>query len=116
LDLFDESCVAPKTPYTFHQLANEPASLTTFEAFASAQRKPMSLPEWALSAVPVKDDPGYVDGIGSTIANGDFAFETYFDFQTPHPLLGKGTPLSLAAFQKWFGTPPSIGLLGKAGG
>jgi hypothetical protein len=116
LDLFDESCVAPKTPYTFHQLANEPASLTTFEAFASAQGKPMSLPEWALSAVPVKDDPGYVDGIGSTIANGDFAFETYFDFQTPHPLLGKGTPLSLAAFQKWFGTPPSIGLVGKSGG
>jgi beta-mannanase len=104
LDLFDESCVAPKTPYTFSQLANEPASLTTFEAFAAAKGKPMSLPEWALSATPIRDDPAYVNGIGSTVAYKDFAFENYFDFQQPSPLLGSQTPLSLAAFQNWFGS------------
>jgi beta-mannanase len=109
LDLFDESCVAPSTPYTFQQLVNEPASLAKFEAFAAATGKPMSLPEWALSVSPVKDDPGYVNGIGSTVANGNFAFESYFDFQKPHPLLGPHTPLSLAAFQKWFGTANSRG-------
>lgn len=109
LDLFDESCVAPKTPYTFQQLAHEPASLSQFEAFATANKKPMSLPEWALSPVPVMDDPGYISGMGATVANGNYAFESYFDFQTPHPLLGPNTPRSLAAFQKWFGPPTSKG-------
>ena len=109
LDLFDESCIAPQTPYSFKQLANEPVSLTGFEAFAAAKKKPMSLPEWALSATPVKDDPNYINGIGSTFANRDFAFEDYFDFQRPRPLLGPSTPLSLVAFQKWFSTTDSTG-------
>ena len=107
LDLFDESCIAPKASYTFQQLADEPASLKEFEAFAVAKRKPMSLPEWGFLHGPAKDHPGYFNGIGSTFTKGDFAFETYFDFQTPHPLLGSRTPLSLAAFQKWFGVAVS---------
>jgi hypothetical protein len=89
------------------QLANEPESLTVFRAFAAAVRKPMSLPEWGYLHGPIVDDPGYFNGIGSTFDKGDFAFETYFDFQTPHPLLGPKTPLSLAAFRKWFGTTSS---------
>ncbi len=104
LDLFDQSCVAPQTPYSFQRLANEPASLAQFEVFAEAKAKPMSFPEWALSIAPVRDDPGYIDGIGSTVANGNFAFEDYFDFQRPWPLLGPKTPRSLVEFQKWFGT------------
>ena len=64
---------------TFSALANEPYGLTDFEAFAAAQGKPMSFPEWGLSTVPSGDDPGYIDGMASTVANGDFAFETYFD-------------------------------------
>lgn len=109
LDLFDQSCVAPYKVYTFEQLAHEPASLSQFEKFATAKGKPMSLPEWALSAVPLRDDPGYISGIGSTVANGNFAFESYFDFQTPEPLLGPKTPKSLVAFHKWFGSPPVRG-------
>ncbi len=105
LDLFDASCLFSR-PVTFAQLANEPAGLAHFEAFATAQGKPMSLPEWGLAPTPAGDDPGYIDGIGSTVASGDFAFETYFDANViirPYLPLGSRTPLSLAAFQKWFG-------------
>ncbi len=109
LDLFDQSCVAPQTPYTFEQLAHEPASLSQFQAFATSMGKPMSLPEWALSAVPIRDDPGYINGIGSTVARGNYAFESYFDFQVPHPLLGPHTPRSLVAFRRWFGRPVTNG-------
>lgn len=106
LDLFDVGCITPKTPLTFKQLANEPAGLSNFEAFARARGKPMSLPEWGLMLIPSGDNPGYIDGIGSTFATRDFAFETYFDANLeirPYLPLGPRTPKSLAAFQKWFG-------------
>jgi hypothetical protein len=105
LDLFDIGCLLPKVRLTFKQLASEPAGLTRFEAFATAQRKPMSLPEWGLEA-PAGDDPGYIDGIGATVARRDFAFETYFDVDRKiraYLPIGSRTPLSLVAFKKWFG-------------
>lgn len=105
LDLFDRSCVAPNTRYTFQQLANEPISLAYFEKFAASKGKPMSLPEWGLSIAPLTDDPQYVNGIGKAFTSGNYAFEEYFDYQQPHPLLGANTPLALKAFQHWFGTP-----------
>jgi hypothetical protein len=106
LDLFDVGCITPKTPLTFEQLANEPAGLSSFEAFARAQGKPMSLPEWGLMLIPSGDNPGYINGIGSAFASRDFAFETYFDANLeirPYLPLGHRTPKSLAAFRKWFG-------------
>jgi len=105
LDFYDQSCDAPSSKLTFAQLAAEPYGLTSFESFASAQNMPMSLPEWGLLVNPSDDDPQYIDGIGSTVANHDFAFESYFDaaIQTGSLALGSTTPLSLAAFQKWFG-------------
>lgn len=105
-DLFDVGCETPTTPLSFSHLASEPAGLKRFEAFATAQGKPMSFPEWGLSSIPSGDDPKYVDGIGSTVAKGNFAFETYFDATGPNSKalpLGPSTPLSLAAYQKWFG-------------
>jgi hypothetical protein len=51
------------------------------------------------------DDPAYIDGIGATVANNDFAFEAYFDAGTGiGVILGSGTPLSVVAFQHSFGT------------
>jgi len=107
LDLFDVSCIAPRTPYSFAQLAKEPAGLSSFEAFANAHKKPMSFPEWGLSMVPSGDDPKYIDGIGSAFANNNFAFETYFDGmggKVKALPIGPRTPLSLPAFQQWFGS------------
>ena len=107
LDLYDVGCLTPTTSLTFSQLANEPAGLTLFERFANAKGKPMSFPEWGLSTIPSGDDPGYIDGIGSVVAKGDFAFETYFDAVGIHTKalpLGSRTPRSLAAFRTWFGS------------
>jgi len=108
LDLYNGVCSAPKestTPITWSQLANEPAGLTAFEAFAKTQGKPMSFPEWGLLQNANGDDPEYVNGVGSTFANNDFAFETYFDAGDSGTLqIDSSTPLSLEAYQKWFGS------------
>jgi hypothetical protein len=105
LDFYDRGCDAPSTALTFAQLSAEPYGLNSFETFAAAQNKPMSFPEWGLLPNPSGDDPAYIDGIGSTVANNDFAFEAYFDseIQTGVLALSSSTPLSLAAFQHWFG-------------
>jgi hypothetical protein len=105
IDLFDQSCAAPTVPYSFDRLANEPAGLTGFEAFARTHHKPLSLPEWGLAKKPSGDDPNFINGIGSVFTSDDYAFETYFDVPgtkgTALPL-GANTPLSLTAFQRWF--------------
>jgi uncharacterized membrane protein YgcG len=109
LDLYDVDSNTPNTSETFSTLANEPFGLNSFEAFAAANGKPMSFPEWGLSNIPSGDDPGYVDGMGSTIANEDVAFEAYFEgagtTSTTLPLSATTTPQSLDAYQQWFGTP-----------
>lgn len=64
----------------------------------------MSFPEWGLLSTPAGDDPGYIDGIGSAVNNGDFAFQQYFDEVVGNTiLLGSNTPLSNAAYQQQFG-------------
>lgn len=103
LDLYDGMCTAPTTQSTWNQLANESAGLAHFEAFANARRKPMSFPEWGLLKNPNGDDAAYINGIGSSIAKGNFSFEAYFDAGDNGTLqVGPATPLSLVAFQRWF--------------
>jgi beta-mannanase len=107
LDLYDATCTTASgstARITWNQLANEPAGLTRFKAFAKAHNKPMSFPEWGLDQEPNGDDPAYINGIGSTFTKGNFAFESYFDAGDDGTLqLGPATRLALAAFQKWFG-------------
>jgi len=103
IDAYDASCVSSST-VTFSQLANEPDGLASVEAFAVSQGKPMSLPEWGLFASAGGDNPGYISGIGSMVASGNFSFEAFFDAGAQNTLeLGSGTPLSTAAFQQSFG-------------
>lgn len=107
IDLYDVGCEAPYTRLTFAQLANEQLGLTHFEAFAKAKGKAMSFPEWGLAKLPSGDDAAYIDGMGSAFKTLDFSFEAYFDSSAPNlgslPL-GPVTPLSVAAFQQWFGS------------
>jgi hypothetical protein len=107
LDLYDVGCETPFTRLTFSQLAAERLGLNHFEGFAASKGKPMSLPEWGLSSVPAGDDPAYINGIGKAVADGNFAFETYFDQGGPKIKampLGPNTPLSDVAFRNWFGS------------
>jgi hypothetical protein len=106
LDIYDVSCLTPKTPQTFTQLANEVYGITTFEKFATKEGKPMSFPEWGLKKYPNGDDPGYINGMGAIFARRDVAFEAYFNVNVkirPYLPLGTQTPHSLAAFKRWFG-------------
>jgi hypothetical protein len=107
LDLYDVGCNTPKTSLSFRQLAREPAGLNYFVSFANAHRRPMSLPEWGLSTIPSGDDPGYINGMGETVAKDDFAFQSYFEgggVKVKALSLSSNTPLSDAAYQKWFGS------------
>jgi beta-mannanase len=103
LDFYDVSCDAPNTQVSFAQLAAVPSGLNNFEAFAAAQGKPMSFPEWGLDTTPNGDDPGYIAGVGAAVANGNFAFEEYFQVADGVMQLGSSTPLSNAQFEKSFG-------------
>jgi len=103
LDFYDADCNTPSTPVSFSQLASVPAGLDSFEAFAAAQGKPMSFPEWGLDEGPAGDDPAFIDGVGSTVANKNFAFEEYFNVPDGVMPLGSQSPLSIVEFQKWFG-------------
>jgi hypothetical protein len=106
LDLYDVGCETPYSSLTFSELSSERLGLSAFEDFAAKKGKPMSLPEWGLSSIPAGDDPAYIAGIGSTVANGDFAFQTYYDQSGPNLKalpLGPNTPLSLVAYRDWFG-------------
>lgn len=107
LDLYDVGCLTPTKSLTFKTLSREPAGLNYFVSFANAHHKPMSLPEWGLSTIPSGDDPGYIDGMGETVAKEDFSFQSYFEGggQNVKALaLGTGTPLSDAAYKQWFGS------------
>jgi beta-mannanase len=110
LDLYDVGCDAPDVSLSFGQLATETVGLRYFEAFARSHHKPMSFPEWGLSTSPAGDDPAYVDGIGETVSESDFAFQSYFDVSGTGGVslnvlaLGPSTPQSLLAYQQWFGT------------
>jgi beta-mannanase len=104
LDFYDVSCDTPNTAVSFAQLASVPSGLNGFKSFAAAQGKPMSLPEWGLSSTPSGDDPGYINGVGSTVNNGNFAFQEYFDVSDGGTmLLTSGTPQSVAAYKQNFG-------------
>ena len=51
------------------------------------------------------DDPAYIAGVGATVDQNDFAFETYFNAGAQDTIeLSLNTPESLAAFQQWFGS------------
>jgi hypothetical protein len=103
LDLYDVGCETPRTPLTFAQLSKEPYGLSSFEAFAKAHGKPMSFPEWGLASSPSGDDPKYIDGIAATVADGDFAFEEYFNVAAGSAIpLSTAVPLSVVAFQRSF--------------
>jgi hypothetical protein len=105
LDFYDVDCDLPTTAVSYAQLSNEDDGFSTFEAFANAKGKPMSFPEWGLTTSPAGDDPAYINGVASTVNNGDFAFQEYFDTGSgsSEPIDSGSTPLSATAYGRAFG-------------
>jgi Glycosyl hydrolase family 26 len=78
-------------------------SLANIEAFATANGKPMSLPEWGLIA-GWPDDPAYVAAMGQMFNQGNFSFESYFDSNTDAVIpLGSAIPNATNAYSDAFG-------------
>jgi hypothetical protein len=78
-------------------------SLANIEAFATANGKSLSFPEWGLIA-GMPDDPTYVTDMGQMFNDENFSFEDYFDSGTDAVSpLGPATPNATSAYSHVFG-------------
>jgi beta-mannanase len=113
-DAYDQDCGTLKSvsqegwsAYANDSSANTPndpnfPSLNNIEAFAAANGKPMSFPEWGLGD-GTPDDATYVADMGQMFNSDDFAFESYFDTNDDSILqLGSAIPNATAAYSKAF--------------
>ncbi len=104
VDAYDESAgvvaiPAVGQPGRFAALAAEPGGIDAVDAFAAANGKPLSIPEWGVMSTQ-GDDPAYVTGMGSFVATHDVAYESYYDVgdANVYQLDPGQAPLSLAAY------------------
>ncbi len=69
--------------------------------------KPLSIPEWGLSAVGHKggagDNPYFVNAIAGVVRNNVTAYQSYFESTTDVGMLLTDAPRSLAAYRRQFG-------------
>jgi beta-mannanase len=88
----------------FHALASEPDGLYAVEAFAVANGKPLSIPEWGTLSTR-GDDAAYVTSMANLVASDDVAFQTWFNagVEDVYQLNPAQAPLSLAAYVAAFG-------------
>jgi hypothetical protein len=113
-DAYDQDCGTLKTvsqegwaAYSNDSSANTPndpnfPSIVNIEAFAAANGKPMSFPEWGLGD-GAPDDPAYVTDMGQMFNSDDFAFQSYFDTNDDGiASLGGSIPNATAAYSKAF--------------
>jgi hypothetical protein len=110
----DNTALSPAQRW--EQLSNEPDGLNAVAAFAQAHGKPMSIPEWGLVPTGAQggagDDPAYVAGIASFIANNDVIYSSYFEHPgEPNVIPLTDAPNSLVTYQQDIAhsTPPPPG-------
>ncbi len=70
--------------------------------FARAHHKPLSIPEWGLSAKAPANDPGFVDGLAKFVRNNDVAYQSYFFAHDSAAQLLRGQR-ALRAYREHFG-------------
>ena len=111
-DFWDELALgpAPTDPATRWAVRYaEPGGTGSVVAFAKAHDKPLSIPEWGLSAVGHKggagDNPLFVDEIARIVAHDDVAYQSYFQATTDVAMLLTDAPRSFAAYQQHFTHP-----------
>jgi Glycosyl hydrolase family 26 len=112
IDVYDSDCSSQMTvsqegwsAFIDNSAGNTPndpnfPSIANMEAFAMANRKPLSFPEWGLD---VMDDPAYVTDMAQMFKQDDFSFESYFDNNDDGIApLGPDIPDSTAAYSQAF--------------
>lgn len=114
VDAYDQDCGTLKTvsqegwsAYANDSSANTPndpnfPSLANIEAFAVANGKAMSFPEWGIGT-GLSDDATYVADMGQMFNKDDFSFQSYFDTGDDSiATLGSALPNATAAYAKAF--------------
>jgi hypothetical protein len=112
VDAYDQDCSSQKmvsqegwTAFSNNSADNTPSdpnfpSIANIEAFAVANKKPMSFPEWGIGGT---DDPTYITDMAQMFKHDDFAFESYFDSNGDGIApLGSDIPNSTAAYAQAF--------------
>ena len=106
VDAYDDTGVsipAVGQPGRFQALASEAEGLYAVEAFAAAQGKPLSIPEWGTVSTQ-GDDPAYVTAMANFINSNDVAYQSWFNAgDSIYQLNPAQAPLSLAAYVAAFG-------------
>lgn len=85
----------------------EPMGVQEVLRFAQAHGKPLSIPEWGLEPAAStsqggNDDPGFVEGLASVVANNNVAYQSYFN-QAEQAMQLMHSPASIAAYTSAFG-------------
>ncbi len=111
IDAYDETGVsipAVGQPGRFQALAAEPDGLDEVAAFAAANDKPLSIPEWGTLSTQ-GDDGAYVTAMANFIASHDVAYNSYFnaDVDNVYPLDPSVAPLTVTAYRAAFAVDPT---------
>jgi hypothetical protein len=114
IDAYDQDCSTQKTvsqegwaAYSTDSASNpknDPnfPSLDNIEAFATANDKPLSFPEWGINSGK-SDDSQYVTDMAQFFNNDQFSFESYFDTNDDGIApLGSTIPNATAAYSQAF--------------
>jgi hypothetical protein len=87
---------------------NWPGGPAELLAFAVHHHKPFSIPEWGLvktAAGGAGDNPTYIENMAALVRDNNVSYQAYWvNDQTDTLPLSAQVPLSLAAYQKHFGT------------
>lgn len=114
VDAYDQDCSTRKTvgqegwaAYSTNSAGNpendpEFPSIVNVEAFAKANGKALSIPEWGIDT-STSDDDRYVTGMAQLFSNSNFSFESYFDTGTDEIApLGSAIPNATATYSQAF--------------
>jgi beta-mannanase len=104
IDAYDQGVTAGQPRW--QTIYTRPEGIADVLSFANGHGKPLSIPEWGLSAPGLGsgggDDPSYVNGIGALVRDNNVAYQSYFftdQFATQLLLDSR----SLRAYRGFFG-------------
>lgn len=114
VDAYDKDCLTLNTvsqegwsTYSNDSSGNTPndpnfPSLENFKAFAAANGKALSFPEWAIYS-GTSDDPTYITSMAQVVNDGDFSYQCYYDTGGAGvAMLGSAIPNATAAYSQAF--------------
>jgi hypothetical protein len=109
IDVYDDGNLGSTGAERWNAADNRADGVQAVVQFAAANDKPLSIPEWGVDTVADGgggDDPAFVNGIASVVADTPTAYQSYFFNDTWAQQFAPGTQ-SVAAYAADFDTPVS---------